>query len=502
MNAIDKLIEAVAPKHALSRARARAALSVVRQYEGAAQGRRTDGWHTRGTGPNAENRPALRVLRNRSRDLVRNNPYAARGISIWASNIVGYGIRTTVSTPNKKQQKAVQAAYKNWAESTQCDFDGQHDMYGLQEIAARSTVESGEAIIRRRWRPASAGLTVPLQIQVLEAEFIDMSRDGTPVPGGGMIWQGVEFDAQGRRAAYFLFPQHPGEHLIYLKGGLISERVPAEDVIHIYRMDRPGQVRGVPWLAPVILRLRDFDEYEDAQLVRQKIAACFAAFVTDVDTPESTGATKANDLIDRLEPGIIEMLPPGKDVKFSTPPAMQGYSEYASVTLHAVAAGLGIPYESLTGDYSQVNFTSGKMGRSEFHGLLDVAQWKTFIPKFCGGTFGWFVEACALAGIPAQGSTAKYTPPRRALVDNTREWPAIVKAIRGGLLTQFEGVREAGYDPYELFDEYAEGNALLDEKKIILDSDPRKVTNGGQAQMESAANDDAGGNKSPSKSDA
>lgn len=463
------------------------ALNVVREYEGASKGtRRTDGWKTKSTSARAETRIALGPLRDRARDLVRNNAHAARAVSVIAANLVGYGIKTAIQTTNKKAAKPLQAAWLKWAESTECDFDGQHDLYGLQEIVARGIVESGEMLVRRVWCPASDGLTVPMQLQVLEGDYIDSVRDQV-LSDGNIVIQGIEYNKRGKRVAYWLFEEHPGDGWLRgrstLVAGFISKRVPAKDIVHIYRMDRAGQVRGVSWFSPVILRLRDFDEYVDAQLIRQKIAACFTAFVSDQDTPESTGTSAASTLSERLEPGAIEFLPPGKTITMNSPPIVQGYGEYASVSGHEISAGVGIPYESMTGDYSQVNFTSGKMARSEFYALLDVWQYKMFVPKFCGGVFGWFCEAAIMAGLPAQGATAKHTPPRRTLVDPTREIPAIIKAVRGGLQTLPGAIREAGYEPDEFLAEYAEANAALDKLGIILDSDPRKITNGGQAQI-------------------
>lgn len=491
MNALERVIAAVAPRAALKRAQARMALGLVREYEGAARGRRTDGWRTRSTSANSEIRKSLPLLRDRARDLVRNNPYAARGVSVIAANLVGYGIKTAIQVSNKKAAKALQAAWLAWAESTECDADGLHDIYGLQELVARGVVEAGEMLVRRRWRRASDGLTVPLQLQVLEPDFIDTAREGT-LQNGNVIIQGIEVDKLGRRVAYYLFDEHPGDGWTFSRGTFVSKRIPAEDILHVFRMDRAGQLRGVSWFSPVILRLRDFDEYEDAQLVRQKIAACFTAFVYDSEAPESTGkAAGAADLSERLEPGAIEYLPPGKNITMNTPPAVQGYSEYTSVSLHAVAAGLGVPYESLTGDYSQVNFTSGRMGRAEFHALLDVWQWKMLVPRLCGGVFGWFIEAALLAGLPAQGATAKHIAPRRVLVDPTREIPAIIKAIRAGLQSMPNGIREMGIEPADMLDEIEAWNKEIDSRGIVLDTDPRRVTNGGQVQAVQSNDNDA-----------
>jgi lambda family phage portal protein len=475
VNIFERAIAAVAPGYALKRARNRLAL---RAYEAASKGRRTDGWRTAGTSANSETRSGLIVSRNRARDLVRNNPYAARAVSIIETNMVGYGIRTTPQSANKKTMRPLQKSWLAWAETRDCDVTGKLNMYGLQGLAARTVVESGESLIRRVWRrPAFKG-QIPFQIQVLEPDFIDSSKDGKS--GSNIIVQGKEYDSIGRCVAYWLFPAHPGDGT----GTAQSVRTPAEDIEHIYREDRPGQVRGVTWLAPIVIRLRDFDEYEDAQLVRQKIAACFAGFVHDSDGAEGTaqGDTAGDGLIEKFEPGMIERLGPGQQITFASPPLVQGYSEYASVTLHAIASGIGVPYEALTGDYSEVNFTSGRMGRSDFHAQLDAWQWNMFIPKFCEPVFAWFVQAAILAGIKADGATARYTPPRRNLVDPTREIPALIKAVRGGGETIFGMIRSMGYDPEDFLAEIAEGNAMLDKLGLTLDSDPRRVSAAGLTQ--------------------
>lgn len=480
--ALEGAIAAIAPKWAFSRARSRMALNMARGYEAASKGRRTDGWKTSNGSANSETRSGLAVSRNRARDLVRNNPYALRGVSFIASSLVGYGIKTTPQSSNKKKSPKLLTAWNEWAESTDCDFDGLHNMYGMQELAGRTIVESGEVLIRRKWRKAAAG-KIPMQIQILEPDFIDTAKEGRTSDGNEII-QGIEYDASGKRVAFWLFSVHPGDHAMYSRVFNPSARIAADEVLHVYRVDRPGQVRGISWLAPVVIRLRDFDEYEDAQLVRQKIAACFTAFVYDQEGAENTGAANDAELFDRMEPALIQRLGPGQNVTLASPPSVQGYSEYTSVTLHGIATGLQIPYEALTGDYSQVNFTSGRMGRTDFFNNLDVWQWNMFIPKFCAPIFQWWLQAASLAGLPAQGASAKFTPPRRSLTDPTREIPAIIKAVRGGIENMPNALRSMGYDPEEFVNEIAEFNALLDAKKVVLDSDPRKVTNSGQAQAE------------------
>ncbi len=147
-----------------------------------------------------------------------------------------------------------------------------------------------EGIASRRQRRHVLGKTFELAL------LVEQRRPPCPellagkigdLPNGGFIVQGVEFDPLGRRRAYWMFPVHPGEVAMFRRASLTSQPVPASSVLHLFDRLRPGQVRGVPWLAPVILKLRDLDEYDDAELVRKKIEACFAAFVTGSDDEET-----------------------------------------------------------------------------------------------------------------------------------------------------------------------------------------------------------------------
>ncbi|MEY3081898.1 MAG: hypothetical protein RJA94_1883, partial [Pseudomonadota bacterium] len=149
MNWLDRTIGAVAPAVALRRFRQRQALQLVqRAYEGAKVGRRTDAWVTAGTGANSEIAPASARLRDRSRDLVRNNPYAAKAVNALVSNLVGTGI---VPRARAKRTAAAKAADQLWLQfAASCDAEGLTDFGGLQALIVRSLVESGEVLVRFR----------------------------------------------------------------------------------------------------------------------------------------------------------------------------------------------------------------------------------------------------------------------------------------------------------------------------------------------------------------
>lgn len=456
---------------------------MARHFESASVGRRTSGWSRRGTDANsAAGGATLSYLRAQARDLVRNNPWAKRGLRRIVTNTVGWGIRPKATGRGAAE---VMDAWKRWGETTDCDAAGRLNFYGLQRLVMRTVVESGEVIIRRRRRRPEDGLAVPLQYQVLEPDYLDTGRDGILGPMGGPIIQGVEHDAIGRRVAYWLFDQHPGGRVPLLSP--ISRRIPAEGVLHVFDQERPGQVRGPSWFASIDVRLHNFDEFEDATLVKQQIAACMAAFVTDFDGSGTALGEPGTDLatekpIDTFQPGMILNLPEGKQVTVSNPPASNDHQSFSATTLRGVAAGLGVTYEDLTGDYSLSNFSSSRMGRNAQMDDVEDWRWNMLEPQFLAPAWSWMQDALILAGASIDESPATWTPPAARMIDPDKEGLANMRLVRAGQMTIDELVRAQGYDPEEFFAEYAKGLKRLDALGIVLDSDARKTTGAGQMQ--------------------
>jgi lambda family phage portal protein len=444
-------------------------------YDGATTGRRGASIRRSNADANVISYAQLPKLRTGARDLVRNNAHARRAVESIVSNTVGEGIVPHFMRGGERADDVERLADQH-LETTLCDSDGRLTYGGIHALGLQATVEGGDVLVRRRRLRNSDGFPVPVQFQVLEGDYLDESRDG-PTSGGGQIIQGVEFDVMGRRSQYWLYPEHPGGRRFSGQ----SRPVPAEDIAHMYRVDRPGQVRGIPWAAPVLLAHADFADYEDAHLVRQKIAACFAGFFTEPFNAGLPSTVREEDdkLIDSLEPGIMERLPPGADVTFNDPPGVEGYGEYSSVSLHKMAMGWGVSYESMTGDLRGVNFSSGKMGRLEYQRNIDRWRSTMLIPQLCDRLIAWWLDAVALTGVDVSDVTVGHIAPRHAMIDPTREWPAIRQAVRSGQKTLSQALRESGRDPVEHLKEYAADMKLLDELGIVVDSDARLRTNAG-----------------------
>lgn len=475
MNWVDRLTMGVAPRWTLQRIRARAAAQVLaRSYEAARPGRRTSGWERDRRDANGVSRVALEELRIHARNLTENVGWAEKGKNVIANHTVGWGI---VPRPTGPVAKNVAAVWKEWAESTECDPSGRLTFYAMQHLSMQTTSEAGEFLLKRVIKPTSSG--VPLQIQVLEPDHIDTAKDLAQLPGGGQIIQGIELDANGQRVAYWLFSEHPGS----TRRAAVSTRVPAEDVIHVFKTRRAGQVRGVSWFGAAIVKLKDLDEYEDAELMRQKIAACFAAFVTDMDGAAGVVGAEdtANELHESFEPGMISYLPPGKQVTTASPPAVVDAS-FTTRNLRSVAAALGVTYEDLTGDYSQVNFSSARMARIVHWGHVGSWQHHMLIPLLCRGVWRWFDEAARVAGLWKEPVGADWTPPPMPMIEPAQEGLAYSRLIRNGIMTLPEVIRERGWDPDAHLQEYAESNAQLDTLGIKLDSDPRATSAAGLTQ--------------------
>lgn len=495
---IDRVIAKLAPERAVRREQARLQLEVLRSaramYDGASRGHRTRGRKIGATSQDAEAQTSLKRLRNVARDMERNNAYAARGLTVIPTNVVGTGIipSVTVTAVDPARKRATQAAQQRKAQiedliarhldTTAIDFDGRQTFGGMQFTAVRGMARDGEILAVRYVPPASAGLPVPLQVRLLEADYLDTDKDG-PTDSGGHCIQGVEFDSAGRRVAFWLFDDHPGSVSTSLRRSLriTSRRVPARDVAHLYRVDRPGQTRGIPWLAPAMMTLWDLKDYEDAELMRQKVAACFAAFETNPNGAgnlASSVTSKAGSPVDMLEPGMIHRLPPGHEITFGVPPQVNGYADYVRMNLRKVAAALGVPFNEIAADDSQENFASSRRGYLVFQRLIDVWRWQAVIPQFCEVVGNWFLEAATVPlGGPALASL-EWTPPRRELISPKEEVPMLRDMIRSGLTSRSEALRSLGYDPASVDGEIAADNARSDGLDLSFDSDGRRPAAG------------------------
>lgn len=474
MNFLDRALSIVAPGTALQRARNRAALSILNgataRYDAATPGARGKSWNPTASDADAAAAGQRSRLAFVARDMIRNTAFAVRAQQVIVNNVVGDGIIPKVVAPDQATRDALLSVIEEHLDTTAIDATGRNNLYGLQRLAMNTVVDSGEVIIRRRMRFRSDGYALPFQIEVLEPDHLDTSLSGR-LRDGGQVIEGIEYDQLGRRVAYYLFKDHPGAY--GYRSSRDTSRVPASEIQHVFRQDRPGQKRGVSWLAPIAMHLQDMADHQDAQLMRQKIAACFAAFRVSLDGEPLDG--EAAGLSGNLIPGRIQQLAPGEDIRFAAPPGVESYDEFTRSVLRAVAAGLGVTYEALTGDLSNVNFSSARMGRMEMDRNISSWQWTMLIPQMMQPIGKWIIDDWMLMQRRRiSGVKLDWVPPHRILVDPTREIPALANKVRAGFASRSGVVRELGYDPERLIQEIKQDNDQADQLGLVFQSDARR----------------------------
>lgn len=445
--ALDSVIGEFAPSAGRRRLADRGAMAALAMnYDGAGRGRRSYGWPAPATDADAAAQGARTTLRQLSRDFIRNRPYAVRAQSVVTGNVVGTGIVPSIRHPNPALQEQIAGVVLAHLLTPAIDARGELTLYGMQEVAMNAVFSDGEVLARRRMRvgPYADGLGLGFQIELLEADHLDTMLQSW---GSNEVIEGIEYSPIGDVEAYHLYPVHPGA--ARLRGlTLQSQRVSWKDVIHVRRMDRPGQLRGVPWLAPVVMTVGELSDYQEAQILKQKMAALVAGVVTwDKDSEPGPGIDKLAGLSE-LQPGAIVAAPSGADLKWTDPPEVNDYAIFMREGLGALAMGIGITRESLSGDLSGVNFSSGRMGRMEMDRNVERWQQMLMIQQFCAGVARWVTEAWPLQKVLRREKFGiDWTAPRRPLIDPNDEIDAMLKQVDGGLNSRQGVQRTLGLDP-------------------------------------------------------
>ena len=485
LNLLDRAISYVSPSSAVKRVARRAMMAELqRDYVGADRGRFRGGWRTRASSADSEIGAAGSLLRDRMRDLVRNNPLAANAIAVLVTHAIGDGI-----VPVFKDEK-VKAVFERW--SKRCDASGEQNFFGVQALAAREMFESGDGLVRRQWLPYRQG-DVPLRLQVIESDQIDNRKDATFGGASPNAIQGIEFDQDGRRKAYWLFKDHPGSRLLGGMGALVSTAVPAEDIAHVFEKQRT-QVRGVPWGAPVIAGLHDLEEYKIAERLRKRLEACLVGIMTGGEADDPIGIPLAQgqepgiydahgQRVEKFAPGMFYNAVGGRDVKFTQPAATGAYPEYINTEEHAIAAGFRIPHFILTNRLDKVNYSSSKVGLEVFKRMISQLQWHVIIPMLCDPMIRWFLDAAYLAGaIASPDAEYDWVPPRFYSADPQRDLNAQKGEVRAGFKSWSAAVAERGEDPEATAQQLATDNKRFDALGLVLDVDGRVMSNAGQLQ--------------------
>lgn len=402
--------------------------------EAGGRGRR---WQTANevTNLQADIRTSGALIARRAQFYVQNNCYAAAAVNGLVVNIVGPGIKPRSTHPQQSLRERLHQRWALWLD--ECDVTGNCDFYGLQALVSRQMVVDGEAFVRL----TTGGDGFP-RLQVLHADQVtrDLARSDAP--------DGIEHDGWGAPVAYHVLPRRTSDWQQFPAPQQTPIRLLARDVAHIFDPLEAGQRRGLSWLSPALTKISEADQMDDAALASAKIRNLICAAVT---APEGSEALRSA-AVDWV-PGAMLPLDPGSDVEFFEPKESGAYGEFLQTHLRAIAVGIGVPYEVLTGDLSEVNYSSIRAGIVEFRKRLQHWQYNIIGRRLLRPVWQRFVTASMAAGIvaPAKLQDAirlvEWQPPKQEWVDPLKDVQAGALAVASGFTSRSAIISEMGYDP-------------------------------------------------------
>lgn len=435
-------------------------------YLGALQSRLTSDWITMSGGPNQELFASQRLLRDRARDLEKNNPLVRRYLHLVAENVIGPdGIALQADTGSDRNNRTIEAAYWDWGRPDTYSVDGRLGRGAFERAVITGVARDGEALIRLVRRGAYG-----LSLQLIDPALLDESFNRAAGDGKAAVKLGVEVDAWDRPIAYHILTGHRSE----LGTGTVERvRIPAEEIRHLFIQRRPGQVRGESWLAPVMIALRMLDGYSEAELVAARTAAAKMGFIVDktgevaVD-PDAPAATEME-----AAPGVIDRLRPGEEFQEWDPThPSQNFALFVTQVGKFIASGLNVSFAALTSDLREVNFSSARIGL-----LQERDAWRTlqawFTDAYCEPVLREWREAAWLAGkLPLRMTPDQYAhrwQPRGWEYTNPREeMVADLLAIAGGLRSPKQIVAARGGDAEEVLADIAAWQQLAAAHGVTL----------------------------------
>jgi lambda family phage portal protein len=482
-----KEARAALAKHAAPAARKPGIGIGSRIYNAAKASRLTSGWPSSDTSADSELASSLRILRNRSRSLGRDAPYARRAKEIVKNNVVGSGIgmqaqvMTARGDLNDRVNDEIEEQWQIWMRPENCHTGRAMHFSDLERAAMGQVFEAGEIFIRK-YASAIGPAGIPLALEFIEPERIADELQPTAI-GQNLIRLGVEQDEFYRAVAYYIRTRHPGEISLAYREDRI-ERVLADLVFHLRIVDRWPQTRGEPWLHAVARKLNDMDGYSEAEIVAARGAASYMGTIKTQDTfgtenPEGTG-----DEVE-IEAGLVARLQPGEEFTLHAPNRPNAAIDpFMRMMLREVASGVGVSYESLSRDYSQSNYSSSRLSLLDDRDLWRVLQlW--FIRSFREPLHRLWLQQAVLSGAirsisaeqyavqPEKFEAVRFKPRGWSWIDPTKEVAAAKEAILAGLTTRTHVIAQTadGRDVEDVDNERLQEIENADEKGLQYDVD-------------------------------
>ena len=455
---LERAIAAVSPQWACNRAFYAESL---RAYEAGEVTRFNDGWVP--VNGDSENTDKVQrdLIKARARYLEGNSDIAGAAVGGIVRNVVGTGIKPQARTGNDELNKKIEKLWREWTRAENCDVSGQQTFEEMQAMLLRRKIFDGEILVKK---VVSRRGKFPLRLQVIKSDLLSQYMIYAPKTHN-IIRSGIELDGTLRPLAYWIDKKSPDGYVQY-----DPDRVTADQIIHLWTRTQPDQIRGMSDLTPVIKRMKDTQDYLDAEGLAAKIAACFSVFITtQTGAPGMVGRVgNAKDpekkRLQSIRPGMIKYLAPGEKVETANPSrSITNAKDFISVQERLAGAGLGMSYELMSRDFNSSSFSSARQGLLEDRKTFEPIQ-AFMASHLCDAVYREWMDTCVLAGlleIPDYFAereayqAVEWVTPGWSWIDPLKEVTADISAIQNGGKTLAQWCAERGYDWREQLEQMA-----------------------------------------------
>nr|ADI23559.1 bacteriophage capsid protein [uncultured nuHF2 cluster bacterium HF0770_42C12] len=447
-----------------------------RGFDAASGSRLFQDWTTSSYSSTEELKYTLAKIRARSRDLFNNNDYARRFIELCKTNIAGpQGIQLQVratednGSPDKVANQIIESEFSKWGKA--CSVDGRLSWVDAQKLFVETVARDGECLIR-----LVRGYNNPygFAIQFIEADHLDETFN-EELKSDNKIEMSVEMDKFRHPTAYHLLVKPPNG--IALVRGNDRQRVPASEILHGYVVNRPNQVRGVPWAVTAMSRLHMLGAYEQSELVAARVASAKMGFFTSPDGDGYMGedVTEGYTPLMESEPGSFEQLPAGMSFQtFDPDHPTTAFKDFEKAMLRGISSGLNVSYASLSNDLESVNYSSIRQGSLDERDHWRSSQ-RWLIDHFCRPIYeAWLEEALARQAVPLpvrkrdKWASVDWHPRGWQWIDPQKEVAANVEAVKNGFKSLADVMAEQGRDPFDTLSQLAAEKELADALGLNL----------------------------------
>lgn len=453
------------------------------------------------------------TLRQRSRMLYMSSPVATAAINTNRTKIVGTGLTLKssldyellgmTSDAAKAWQRRTEAEFRLWCKRENCDALGLNNFFGLQQLALKSWLASGDVFVLIKRAEPTALNPYSLRLHLIEADRVSTPMgyrgsllSGSAVSGtipegkpgaGHMIYDGVEVDKDGRVVAYHICSGYPrefaGADLTWTRVLAYGENTGLPNVLHIMDAERPDQYRGVPYLAQVIEPMLQLRRYTESELMAALVQSFFTAWITTETNPmeipfnevgpgDMTPGDGVNvdggpvDAVSESEdeyemgPGTVNHLSPGEQIQFGNPNIpTAGFETFMKTLVRLIGSALELPYDVISKEFNSSYSASRGALLEAWEAFKMKRAW--FVDDFCQPIYElWLAEAVALRRIKATGyfddpllrqswSEARWIGPVQGSLDPLKEAKADILLIDRGIKTHEQVTRERGGGDWE-----------------------------------------------------